>query len=127
MSKPSFSVRVRAFVAKHWKSLVTALTAGVILLIAIFKTRKPGSPDDTPTVPSGPMRAAQAHEQGALERQRALEARATQEAAAQLSAELEAAEKLRAEEERLRRDGVDAGASAESANAYADKISRRKE
>ncbi len=129
MEKPSLLARVRAFVIKHWSAVVAALSALGVLLFAVFKARapEPRPSEDTPTVPSGPTRAAQVHAQGTLERQQELAARATQEAAAQRSAELEAAEKLRTEEERLRRESAAAGASAESANDYADRISKRKE
>lgn len=126
MTAHSRIARVRAFLVKHWRSFAAALTALVLLLIAIFKTRK-STLDDTPTVPSGPTRAAQVHDTETRQRQAALAARAAQEAALQEQAELEAAAKLRAEEERLRRDGVDASTSAAAANAYADRVSHRKE
>lgn len=118
--------RAKAFVARNWKALVAGIGALFLLAHAIFRPRRP-DPDEVPTVPSGPTRAAQAHTRGTLERQQAIAARAAQEAAAQRQAELEAAQTLRAEEERLRRVAVDAGASAAAANDYADRISRRKE
>lgn len=123
---PPRLARAKSFVTRNWKSLLAGLGALFLILIAIFKPRRP-DPDDVPTVPSGPTRAAAAHTQGTLERQQALAARAAQEAAAQRQAELEAAQTLRAEEERLRRVAVDAGASAAAANVYADRVSRRKE
>jgi len=118
-------IRAKAFLQKHWRTFVAFLSAGAILFIAVLRTRKPA---DTPIAgPTGPERANRVDTAERRARDVALGGRALQEAAARQTAELEAAAKLRAEEERLRHEGADASTDISAANAYADKISHRKE
>ena len=126
MTEPSFYVRAKAFVSKHWQSFVAALAALGVFVLAMLRLRRP-SPDDTPTVPSLPSRSARIHEQGTRERQDAIADRSTQEEAAAKTAELEAAAKLRATEERLRSEITEASGDISAANRYADRVSSRKD
>lgn len=125
MTLQSSYARAKSFAAKHWRGAVSAIAALAVFLLITLRLRRP-SPDDTPTVPSGPARADRLHEQGTRERQDALEDRSLQEQAAARTAELEAADKLRAEEERMRAERIEASSDISAANRYADRVSGRK-
>lgn len=118
--------RLRAVLAKHWRSFTAALAALGVLVIILLRLRRADPAPPAPAVPTAPTQAADAHAAGTRDRQDALADRSLEQQAAANAAELAAAARQRALEDALRAERDAASGDIARANEYADRVSGRK-